>query len=479
MFNLVKNEIFKIFHKKSTYIILVILLLYTILINVIYKTDIPNSNYYYKMSEVEREEALNFIDNFDEKKDSYYDLIDAKQSIETDDLKRKYQNDDWQMAVIDNGYHSIMNEYYNNYYFEEPSTLIKEKYEAAKKALENDDWLYFARIEKSSYEDELKRSKAYLEEMNKESEEYKNALINVKALEENIKWATYRIDEKVEFNSGYLDDALNTITSLSYDVFRYNESKNDKEKTQFEESVKEYYKTKYILDTKEDTNNTVSLRAVITNLFSECFFIILVFTIMIFGSIVSDEFNKGTIKSLLITPHRREKILGAKFISALIMIPFIIVVCYLMELIVGGIMFGFSSLKIPIISYDLIAKTIVSENLFKYTILQCISKLPIIILLATLAFAISTIFNNTALAITLSLCGFIGSEIINSLALVYKIKILNYFVTTNWDFSVFLNGGKSPFNLSITHSLIVCLVYFLIMVVVSFVVFKRRDIKNI
>ncbi len=43
--------------------------------------------------------------------------------------------------------------------------------------------------------------------------------------------------------------------------------------------------------------------------------------------------------------------------------------------------------------------------------------MPIYILLGTLAFALSTIFNNTPVAITITLMGYIASSIINQFAL--------------------------------------------------------------
>ena len=66
--------------------------------------------------------------------------------------------------------------------------------------------------------------------------------------------------------------------------------------------------------------------------------------------------------------------------------------------------------------------------------------LPQILLLVTLAFAVSTIIGNTAFAIAITFAGSIGASLINMFAIVYKVKILKYFVTTNWDFTLYLFG---------------------------------------
>ena len=61
--------------------------------------------------------------------------------------------------------------------------------------------------------------------------------------------------------------------------------------------------------------------------------------------------------------------------------------------------------------------------------------LPEYILLGTLAFSLSTIFTNSALAIIVSMVGYLVSNTINSLAIYYNVKWLKYFVTLNWDFT--------------------------------------------
>ena len=98
----------------------------------------------------------------------------------------------------------------------------------------------------------------------------------------------------------------------------------------------------------------------------------------------------------------------------------------------------------------------------------------------TLAFACSTIFINTAVSIVIPLLGYMGSSIINQLAIVYNIKLINYFVTPNWDLTSYLFGGLSQFeDLVPSFSISICIIYFAIMFVTSFAVFRKRNIKNI
>ena len=201
---------------------------------------------------------------------------------------------------------------------------------------------------------------------------------------------------------------------------------------------------------------------------------------MIAGTIVSEEFNKGTIKLLLVKPYTRNKILLSKFITTLIMIVFVIIVTIIMQILIGGVLFGFDSLGMPVVEYNFNTNSLQEINIFVYLIIQTLTQLPMIILLAVLAFAISTIFSNSALAITISLLGYMSTAIINQLVMAYNLGFMKYFVTMNWDLSMYLFGGLPLMEgMNMTMSIIICIAYFLIMMIPTFVIFKKRNIKNI
>ena len=244
-------------------------------------------------------------------------------------------------------------------------------------------------------------------------------------------------------------------------------------------ALKTYHENKYILEEKIDTNDSSTLRSVIMNFYNEYAFLIIVFIIMIAGSIVSDEFSRGTIKSLLTIPHSRSKILLAKYLTVILLIPFIILFLLVCELLIGGLLLGFDSLSIPAVVYNIAHNGVDILNIFSYFGLYTLANLPELLLLTTLAFTCSIILNNTAFAVAITFCGMIASQIINGLAISYDIKVLDYFVTTNWDFTVFLFGGSSPFGLTIAHGVMVCLTYLILMLLIGFAIFTNKDIKNV
>ena len=119
-------------------------------------------------------------------------------------------------------------------------------------------------------------------------------------------------------------------------------------------------------------------------------------------------------------------------------------------------------------------------NIFAYLGIQTLAQLPMIILLATLAFVISTIFSNSALAIIISLLGYMANAVINQLAIMYNLGFMKYFVTMNWDLSQYLFGGL-PYMEGMTFigSILINIVYFLILIIPTILIFKKRNIKNI
>ena len=461
MLNLIKNEIYKIFHKKSTYIVLIITALFITLVSYIISHD---KIYTYMSSDMIYE-----VDSDD--------ATLNKVNKEINELYKDYNEDTWQYFVMDKVYEIIT----GYYYAKESNTLdntILNNYNNAIKALKEDNWKYFVNLDINYYKEELKLNEEALK-VAKSDKQKKEIEAQIFTLKESIKVNEYRLNEDLKYGSNYLNNAINTVLYSADSVKKYELADEKEEKAELESSVKEYHEAWYILDNKEDINNTSDLRYLLTNFYTEYIFLILVFGVMIAGSSVSEEINKGTIKSLLITPYKRRTILLSKFITSICLTVLFIIICYILQIIIGGIFFGFSSLSNKVVEYNLVKGSIEVVSLFKYMVIYTLANLPLILLLITLAFSISAIVGNTALSIVVAFAGVIGSTIINSFALIYKIDILKYFVTTNWDFNYYLFGGTSPYNTSLTHAIVVCIIYFIIMIVTTFIIFTRKNIKNI
>ena len=486
MSNLIKNELTKIFKKKSIYILLFVTLAFVILSNFMYKYFYNSSSYsYYSDSYIEyAKEAIKGLDPNKTSDTKMY--IEYKTVIDVSDMMKQYESDAWQIQIIASTLESYINER-NTYLYgaeknEEQAEKINQQINELTKKLENDDWKFFANEELQKSEEKVKtlESEKKSTQDKQRLEELENEIAIAKI---DLTVAKYRVDENIKYGYDYMNTALNNYQQNSYMIEQINNSNEEltyQEKKEYNESLEEKEISKYIIENHADVEKIDDLRGILSRFFNEFGLFIIVIVVMIAGTIVSEEFNKGTIKLLLIKPYNRTKILLAKFITVLIMIVFATVVIIGMELIVGGLIYGFDSLSLPVVVYNFETNMIQEINIFSYLGLQIFSILPSIILLATLSFALSTIFTNSPVAIALPLLGYMGVAVINQLAIQYNIGFLKYFVTLNWDFTQYLFGGMPLMQgLTPTFSILICIIYFVIMIIPTFIIFKKKNIKNI
>ena len=487
MISLIKNELTKIFKKKTIYITFLVVLAFIIFSNCMTKYVTNSYSSYYRYSEETIKSMESTLETLDPNKASDNTMyIGIKSELDTAKLTNKYPENSWQIQIVYNKISPLINEK-NTYEYgvnkdEVKAQEIQTQIDELQQKLDSDDWKYFANEDLKTAETTLENLKE--QRNNTEDKQLiKDLEIQIKQAEISKEVAEYRINQEIKYGNDYLNQALEAYQSYSITVAELEQNLDSltyNEKQQYNQSLKYVEENRYILENKVDINKSDDLRGILENFMNQYSLFIIVIVVMIAGTIVSEEFNKGTIKLLLIKPYSRKKILLAKFLTTLIIIVFTIVTILVMQLIVGGIMFGFDSLSIPMVEYNFNTNAIQEINVFAYLGLQILTQLPIIILLGTLAFALSTIFNNSALAITISLLGFMSASIINQIAITFNVQILKYFVTMNWDLSQYLFGALPMMpNMTMLSSIVICIIYFLIMMIVAFIVFKKKNIKNI
>ena len=485
MSSLIKNELTKIFKKKSIYITLLVILAFVILTNCIYKFFFTTgSEYGYSDSYISYiKEELAKLDPTSQADTSMY--IDLKSQLDTYELMQKYDKDAWQRQIIASQvatYISEKNTYlYSSEKNEEKAKEIENKINDTLQKLDSDNWKYFANLELEQANEKLQQ----LEEQKSNTQD-KQQLEELETSIENAKIdkevAEYRVNENIKYGEDYLNEALATYQNYAKNIIQMGDFNNleYEEKLEYNNSLEKQELSRYIIENKQDINKMNDTRGILQNFFTEYGLFIIVIIVMIAGTIVSEEFNKGTVKLLLIKPYSRTKILLSKYITILIMTVFAIAVIILMELLVGGIVFGFNSLSVPVVEYNFNTTQLETLNIFTYIGIEILTQLPMIILLATLAFALSTIFTNSALAITIALLGFMSPSIINTLVIQYKVEFMRYFVTMNWDLSEYL-FGKLPTmqGMTLEFSIVMCIIYLFAMLIPTFIIFKKKNIKNI
>ena len=136
--------------------------------------------------------------------------------------------------------------------------------------------------------------------------------------------STIRTIDRAESNNGMTGGIRKYLEGITV-----NEAKSQKEELSYEEkqqynnNLKNMEINKYILESEIDVNKRDSLKGMLQNFYNEFGIFIIVIIVMIAGTIVSEEFNKGTIKLLLVKPYSRKKILLSKFFASIIILIFI------------------------------------------------------------------------------------------------------------------------------------------------------------
>lgn len=482
MISLIQNELKKIFKKKSLLITLLVTLAFIILTNVIYKLDFGNSYYDYIEEEISfYGEQLKTLDP-EKDKDMY---AQYKTELEVYQLVKKYDEKSWQAKIIQSEMRSCISDI-NYFTYQEKSDsglkIAKAKYNEYIKRLDTNDWRYFA-------EEEVKEKNTEIDELKAMQEKTTNKL-EIKELQNQIRGyeisrqiATWRLEKDIPYGNDYKNNCLNSYMVAMEDIRSYDFGETEKNY----DSKKQYYKAqetaainKYDIENGTTIGDTSSAKGILLSTFDEYEIFLIVMFMMTAGVIVSEEFSKGTIKLLLIKPYKRSTILASKFITSIIVAIIVILLVLLMQFVVGGLIQGFDSFKNPTIIYDHTINNVKQINTIQYLAMQALGKAPMYILLMTLAFAFSTIFTNSALAITISLLGYMGSSVINMLALNLKLNWIKYFVTPNWNLTEYFWGGIPTFEgITLPFSIAIIVIYMIIMLVPTFIIFQKKNIKNI
>jgi ABC-2 type transport system permease protein len=202
--------------------------------------------------------------------------------------------------------------------------------------------------------------------------------------------------------------------------------------------------------------------------------LITLFTVVVGAGSVASEFSWGTIKLLMIRPAKRGKILLSKYISIILFALSLLLILLATSMIIGGIVHGFDRLDIPHLAFQ--DGKVVEIGMLSHIIsvygLNSIS----LIMLVTFAFMISTVFRSSSLAIGLAIfLMFMGGQITYLLA--SKYEWAKYILFANMDLTQYIDGVPIVEGMTMSFSIMMLLIYFVLFNVLSWYVFKNRDIS--
>ena len=489
MFKLILIELKKIFHKKSIFVMMIIILIFSLLNNILFYTDYDNDgNYKYLEKEdfkEEKEKLKNELKKYNFNNESDVSMyVSLKTKLDVIDIKEKFISNTWQYKKIED-YLYIALENVNVYTYQiKDETLLndaKEKLEEYLNKLNENDWKYFINKDIEEKNSEINVLEKQLELVIEEKEKLKiKELVNVR--KEELRILNYRLENNIKYDDSYLNNSLNMLLESGNRIKYYEDKKNlsYKEKYEYQLEKESFYTNKYILDNKQNYNKQNNLSYQLRTIVDDYEIFVIIIILIIASTIVAEEFRDGTIKLLLIKPYSRGKILLSKYFAVIITLLIVILYLILLQLIIGGFIFGFSSLKIPVIVYNFSIDCVLEYDIFIYMLIRILTKLPMLIMLVSISFCLSTVINNVSTSITIPLFIYIFTSSINYFIVEYKINIFKYFINVNWEFNNYLFGKISEMDgLGFRISLIIWCIYFIIIMVFTYFNFKKKNIRNL
>lgn len=212
--------------------------------------------------------------------------------------------------------------------------------------------------------------------------------------------------------------------------------------------------------------------------------IAIVLCIIIGGGIVSSEYSTGTVRLLMIRPVSRWKILLSKLVAVFIIGYGATFIGFLVNMISAGLAYGFGDFAMPILALK--DGAVIHQNFILSLIPNLLYVSISLIFIIAVVFALSTVMKNTALAVGLTMVGFLGSMpaamIAGQLGMTWVDKtFIPYVNLTN-----FVDGGsymvemleKTGMKLSASVGPVHLLVLAAVFIGISFSVFVKRDVKN-
>lgn len=189
------------------------------------------------------------------------------------------------------------------------------------------------------------------------------------------------------------------------------------------------------------------------------------FIVPIAGTIVSSEFEQGTATFLLIRPAKRSKILLSKYITTLLFGLYLIGIYFILSFLIGIALLGFTDIGAM--------NGEIHKMIINYA--NCMVE---VLMISTLAFALSTIAKNSGIAIGITMLVLFGGNTAVQILSSYHLPFGKYIVFANTDLGQYF-VGKPPFNgMSVLFSVMMLIIYLAVYLGSSWISFLGRDILD-
>lgn len=307
-------------------------------------------------------------------------------------------------------------------------------------------------------------------------------------LTEGEKWEyQYRLDKDISFDKSNekKNDLIMTVANAKNTIATMGDAKSDGQnsKAKLEDNIK---LALYQLDNDklDNTANQMTLfetyepeQITFWTVFltsTSLVTVVALLAIVIAGGIVSSEFSQGTVKFLLINPVKRWKILMSKYFTVITVGYIMLCILFVVMIPITGLMLGFDGFSTP---YIYVSGGEVKEMpTLLYAAEQYLMKSVEMVVMSTLAFAISSLVRSTALAIGVSvftMC--IGSTVTQLLSQLGQ-DWARFLVFANTDLASISKGYSIFAQHSVTFAVGVLIAHMVVFLLTAWDGFTKRSV---
>ncbi|MEH7415263.1 ABC transporter permease [Neobacillus drentensis] len=202
---------------------------------------------------------------------------------------------------------------------------------------------------------------------------------------------------------------------------------------------------------------------------------------VIASDLVSSEHSLGSIKLLLTRPVKRWKVLLSKYITLCLAVSLIIAIAGILSYVFSGLVFGYKGWSAPILTGFNVTDTGLNTtdvkliSLWKFLLMDFGLVWFVAIVVGTLSFMLSVLIRSTAAGMGVMLAALISGAILSNM--VSSWESAKYFFMVNLRLTDYMNGTAPPIaGMDLSFSLMVLLIWWALALVVSFVVFTKKDV---
>ncbi|MCI0764883.1 ABC transporter permease [Bacillus sp. TL12] len=192
-----------------------------------------------------------------------------------------------------------------------------------------------------------------------------------------------------------------------------------------------------------------------------------IFGITLASRTVTEEFQKGTIKQLLIRPRKRIAVLFSKYVTVILAVIIISMIALIISMLIGLVSFGGGK---EALTFAMLMKILVY-------------KMVPVLFYVTLSFFLANIFRKSVLPLIITLFVFFLQGTITMLLMMFAKDVTKFVVFSHLDLTVYdgnklISGGATPpfTEFTFTTSLLLVLAYFVVLLISSSVLFQKRDV---